>query len=160
MTRVYLSLGRNIGDREAYLSAAVEALRQLEQTRVTAVSSLYETAAWGKTDQDDFLNICCELNTSLSPQVFLQACQTIERDLDRVRHEHWGPRTIDIDILIYGNEKQKTEELTLPHPYMTERAFVLVPLAEIAPNLLLDGKDLVFYLGKLEAQEVRKVPWK
>lgn len=152
MTRVYLSLGSNIGDREAYLSAAVEALRQLERTRVTAVSSLYETAAWGKTDQDDFLNICCELDTSLSPQVFLQACQTIERDLDRVRHEHWGPRTIDIDILIYGNEKQKTEELTLPHPYMTERSFVLVPLAEIAPNLLLDGKDLVFYLGKLEGQ--------
>ena len=157
MTKVYLSLGSNIGDKKAYLDAALDRLNQLPQTSVTLVSSFYETAAWGKTDQDDFLNICCELETSLSAQQLLSDCQQIEKDLDRVRHEHWGPRTIDIDILLYGIERIETDNLKVPHPYMTERAFVLVPLHEIAPSLKLCGESITSYLKTLNLEEVRKL---
>ncbi len=157
MTSVYLSLGSNIGDKKAYLLSAIERLEQLDKTIVKSVSSFYETAAWGKTDQDDFLNICCELETDLAPQELLLACQKIEKDLKRVRHEHWGPRTIDIDILLYGDETIATENLNVPHPYMTERAFVLVPLEEIAPKLQINGKSISSYLAPLNVQEVRKL---
>lgn len=157
MTKVYLSLGSNIGDKKAYLLAALERLEQLAQTSVTSVSSFYETAAWGKKDQDDFLNSCCELETDLTPQELLLACQNIEKELKRVRHEHWGPRTIDIDILLYGNETIATENLSVPHPYMTERAFVLVPLEEIDPQLQLNGQSISSYLAHLNVQEVRKL---
>lgn len=157
MISVYLSLGSNIGDKKAYLEAALDRLNQLPQTTVAAVSSFYETAAWGKTDQDDFLNICCQLETELDAQQLLTECQKIEKDLQRVRHEHWGPRTIDIDILLYGNETIATENLSVPHPYMTERAFVLVPLEEIAPQLQLNGQSISSYLAHLNVQEVRKL---
>ena len=157
MIRVYLSVGSNIGDKKAYLEAALDRLNQLPQTTVAAVSSFYETAAWGKTDQDDFLNICCQLETKLDAQQLLTECQKIEKDLQRVRHEHWGPRTIDIDILLYGNETIATENLSVPHPYMTERAFVLVPLEEIAPQLQLNGQSISSYLAHLNVQEVRKL---
>ena len=156
MISVYLSLGSNIGDKKVYLEAALDRLNQLPQTTVAAVSSFYETAAWGKTDQDDFLNICCQLETELDAQQLLTECQKIEKDLQRVRHEHWGPRTIDIDILLYGNETIATENLSVPHPYMTERAFVLVPLEEIAPQLQLNGQSISSYLAHLNVQEVRK----
>lgn len=157
MISVYLSLGSNIGDKKAYLEAALERLNQLPQTSLAAVSSFYETAAWGKTDQDDFLNICCQLKTELAAQQLLIECQEIEKDLHRVRHEHWGPRTIDIDILLYGSEYIATETLKVPHPYMTERAFVLVPLFEIAPSLEICGHSITSYLKTLNLEEVRKL---
>ncbi|WP_204983801.1 2-amino-4-hydroxy-6-hydroxymethyldihydropteridine diphosphokinase [Streptococcus equinus] len=157
MISVYLSLGSNIGDKKAYLEAALERLNQLPQTSLAAVSSFYETAAWGKTDQDDFLNICCQLETELAAQQLLIECQQIEKDLHRVRHEHWGPRTIDIDILLYGSEHIATENLKVPHPYMTERAFVLVPLFEIAPSLEICGYSITSYLKTLNLEEVRKL---
>lgn len=157
MISVYLSLGSNIGDKKAYLEAALDRLNQLPQTTVAAVSSFYETAAWGKTDQDDFLNICCQLETELDAQQLLTECQKIEKDLQRVRHEHWGPRTIDIDILLYGSEHIATETLNVPHPYMTERAFVLVPLFEIAPSLEIYGISITSYLKTLNLEEVRKL---
>ncbi|WP_205398926.1 2-amino-4-hydroxy-6-hydroxymethyldihydropteridine diphosphokinase [Streptococcus ruminicola] len=157
MISVYLSLGSNIGDKKAYLEAALERLNQLPQTSLAAVSSFYETAAWGKTDQDDFLNICCQLKTELAAQQLLIECQQIEKDLHRVRHEHWGPRTIDIDILLYGSEHIATESLKVPHPYMTERAFVLVPLFEIAPSLEICGHSITSYLKTLNLEEVRKL---
>lgn len=157
MISVYLSLGSNIGDKKAYLEAALERLNQLPQTSLAAVSSFYETAAWGKTDQDDFLNICCQLETELDAQLLLTECQEIEKDLHRVRHEHWGPRTIDIDILLYGSEHIATESLKVPHPYMTERAFVLVPLFEIAPSLEICGHSITSYLKTLNLEEVRKL---
>lgn len=157
MISVYLSLGSNIGDKKSYLEAALERLNQLPQTSLAAVSSFYETAAWGKTDQDDFLNICCQLKTELAAQQLLIECQQIEKDLHRVRHEHWGPRTIDIDILLYGSEHIATESLKVPHPYMTERAFVLVPLFEIAPSLEICGHSITSYLKTLNLEEVRKL---
>ena len=157
MISVYLSLGSNIGDKKAYLEAALERLNQLPQTSLAAVSSFYETAAWGKTDQDNFLNICCQLKTELAAQQLLIECQQIEKNLNRVRYEHWGPRTIDIDILLYGSEHIATESLKVPHPYMTERAFVLVPLFEIAPSLEICGHSITSYLKTLNLEEVRKL---
>ena len=157
MISVYLSLGSNIGDKKAYLEAALERLNQLPQTSLAAVSSFYETAAWGKTDQDNFLNICCQLKTELAAQPLLIECQQIEKNLHRVRYEHWGPRTIDIDILLYGSEHIATESLKVPHPYMTERAFVLVPLFEIAPSLEICGHSITSYLKTLNLEEVRKL---
>ncbi len=156
MTVVYLSLGSNIGNREAYLRKAISALKTLPQTQVTQVSSFYETAAWGKTDQDDFLNLACQLETELDAQALLSHCQKIEIDLNRVRHEHWGPRTIDIDILLYGQEVIATENLKVPHPYMTERGFVLVPLQEISPQLTLpNGRAVIDYLNQLDVADVK-----
>lgn len=134
MTLVYLSLGSNIGDRKKYLSDAISQLEALDQTELLAVSSFYQTKAWGNTNQDDFFNCVVALRTSLDPYILLDLCQQIEINLERVRYEHWGPRTIDIDILFYGQLEIRTENLCIPHPYVYERAFVLVPLLEIAKH--------------------------
>lgn len=158
MTKVYLSLGSNMGDRQGYLQRAVEALKQLTDTEVEAVSSYYETAAWGLTDQADFLNLALALETQLPAESLLSACQAIEKDLDRVRHEHWGPRTVDIDILLYGQEIWETEHLIVPHPFMTQRAFVLVPLLEISKDLVepQTGQTYENYLSQLDTNDVHK----
>ena len=156
MTRVYLSLGSNMGDRQGYLQKAVKALNDLPETEV---SSCYETAAWGLTDQADFLNLALALETKLPVETLLRSCQQIEKDLDRVRHEHWGPRTVDIDILLYGQEIWETEHLKVPHPYMSQRAFVLVPLVEIADDLVdpKTGQAYKNYLSQLNTSDVRKL---
>jgi len=135
-----LGLGGNIGDPRA---AMAEALRQLDlrdDCRVIAVSKLYSTPPWGKTDQADFFNCCALVETSLPPEDLLDACLSIERGMKRVRAERWGPRTIDIDILIYGVLEQVTERLELPHPRMIERGFVMMPLADIAPDIEVKGR--------------------
>ena len=159
MTKVYLSLGSNMGNRQDYLKKAVESLDRLLETEVKAVSSYYETAAWGLTDQADFLNLALALDTQLPAESLLSACQAIEKDLDRVRHEHWGPRTVDIDILLYGQEIWGTEHLKVPHPLMTQRAFVLVPLLEIAENLVepQTGQAYKKYLSQIDTSDVRKL---
>lgn len=159
MTKVYLSLGSNMGNRQDYLQRAVEAIKKLTDTEVEAVSSYYETVAWGLTDQADFLNLAIALETQLSVESLLSACQAIEKDLDRVRHEHWGPRTVDIDILLYGQETWGTEHLKVPHPFMTQRAFVLVPLLEIAEDLVepQTGQPYEKYLSQLDTSDVRKL---
>ncbi|MGT2932613.1 2-amino-4-hydroxy-6-hydroxymethyldihydropteridine diphosphokinase [Streptococcus catagoni] len=158
MTKVYISLGSNQGDREAYLQGAIRALQDLERTKVQSLSSIYETAAWGKEDQDQFLNMVIGLDTELSAQDLLLSCQAIEEALGRVRHEKWGPRTIDIDILLYGNQQFCTDTLKVPHPYMTQRAFVLVPLLEIAPDIRIVGesKTAKEYLAELDQTTVKK----
>ena len=159
MTKVYLSLGSNMGNRQDYLKKAVESLDRLLETEVKAVSSYYETAAWGLTDQADFLNLALALDTQLPAESLLSACQAIEKDLDRVRHEHWGPRTVDIDILLYGQEIWETEHLKVPHPYMSQTAFVLVPLVEIADDLVdpKTGQAYKNYLSQLNTSDVRKL---
>lgn len=131
MNHVYLSIGTNIGEREQNLQDAVRLLMQHKEVKVTRISSIYETAAVGFTDQADFLNIAVALETSLSSADMLSVCQEIENDLGRVREFRWGPRIIDLDILLYNNENIETENLLVPHPRMYERAFVLVPLQEI-----------------------------
>ena len=130
MTEAYLSLGSNMGDRLKNLTSAVGFLNDPEDgIIVKAVSPVFETDPVGYTEQDAFLNICVKIETVLSPQKLLSACQAIEKKLHRERLIHWGPRTIDLDILLYGDLKMDTKTLTIPHPRMDERGFVQVPLA-------------------------------
>ncbi len=133
MKDVYLSIGTNIGERYENLQQAVALLREKENIEVVRVSSVYETAAVGYTDQADFLNIAVHLKTDASSTEMLKICQSIEQELGRVREFRWGPRIIDLDILLYNQENIETENLLVPHPRMYERAFVLVPLVEISP---------------------------
>ena len=138
----YLSLGSNLGSREETLRKAVRQLAAADGVNTLAVSSLYETEPWGKKDQPSFLNIAVSLQTTLTPEELLALAQAVETELGRVRHERWGPRTIDVDILLIEGVERKTPTLTLPHPFMTERAFVLMPLAEIAPDLVVMGRTV------------------
>lgn len=134
MNEVYLSIGTNIGEREKNLQQAVQALMEQSAVQVKRISSIYETAAVGYTEQADFLNIAVAVETTLIAQEMLEVCQSIENELGRVREMRWGPRIIDLDILLYNQETIETESLIIPHPRMYERAFVLVPLKEIAPS--------------------------
>jgi 2-amino-4-hydroxy-6-hydroxymethyldihydropteridine diphosphokinase len=129
----YLSIGSNIGDRLHHLTEAVRALRLHDSIIVTSVSSIYETAPVGFTDQADFLNMVVCVETGLAAKGLLEVCQNIEHGLGRIRDIRWGPRTADLDILLYNNDTIETESLIVPHPRMFERAFVLIPLLEIAP---------------------------
>jgi 2-amino-4-hydroxy-6-hydroxymethyldihydropteridine diphosphokinase len=131
----YLGLGSNLGDKAANLRAAVRYLRDGKCCCVARVSSLYVTKAVGLADQPDFLNAVVELRTSLNPDELLAKCREVERKIGRVRTIRWGPRVIDLDILIYENACVNTQDLVIPHRRLRERAFVLAPLAEIAPNL-------------------------
>ncbi len=132
----YLSLGSNMGDRLGHLKAATHALAQSENIEVIKVSSVYETDPWGYEDQRPFYNAVIRIRTTLSPMELLRLCQTIEHQQHRVRQVRWGPRTLDIDILMYGDRAVNSLELTIPHPRMEERDFVLVPLAEITSGRL------------------------
>lgn len=152
MTTAYLSMGSNLGDRAGYLARAV-GLLQAPHTQVVQVSGLYETAPQGKTDQPDFYNIAVKVETTLGPLALLAHTQGVERQLGRERKERWGPRTIDIDILLYGDQAVDLPELTVPHPRMWERAFVLIPLLAIAPG----RSDCQQALQALPDQGVRTV---
>ena len=137
MNVAYLSLGSNLDGRLGYLSEAVELLDKDEQVSVLAVSSVYETDPVGFTDQGKFLNIALKLETSYTAFGLLKKCQDIETELGRKRIIRWGPRTIDLDILLYNQENIEAENLIIPHPRMQERAFVIIPLLEIEPNIQL-----------------------
>ncbi|UBH08535.1 2-amino-4-hydroxy-6-hydroxymethyldihydropteridine diphosphokinase [Macrococcus armenti] len=132
--RVYISFGSNIGDREQQINEALNKLQQVRDTELVTVSSLYETAPVGGVIQDDFLNGAAIVETSLTPIDFLNEIQRIELELGRERKVHWGPRTIDLDVLLMDDYIIEHERLNVPHPYMHERSFVLIPLAEIAPE--------------------------
>ncbi len=132
----YIALGSNLGDRKAQLDLAIELLREAEGIQVTAVSTFKDTAPVGYIDQPDFLNAVVELQTILSPYELLNLCNSIEQTLKRKRLVHWGPRTIDLDLLLYGDLVLTTDKLIIPHPRMLERKFVMQPLFEIAPNAL------------------------
>ncbi len=139
---IYLSLGANLGNRGETLREALRQIACLPQTALKAVAPFYETAPWGNLEQPAFINTAAMVETELSPLNFLHKTQQIELDLGRVRHEHWGARTIDIDLLWAEDFASDTEELKLPHPYVTERAFVLLPLRDIAPDLLVQGRTV------------------
>lgn len=147
--RVYLGLGSNLGDRAAYLRQAVDALGRLPGTRVLRLSSLYETRPWGLAEQPHYYNLVVELETSLAADELLRQALAIEAALGRVRTVRFGPRTIDIDVLLYGDQTFDTPELTVPHPRMLQRAFVLVPLAELAPDLVVAGHTVQEHLQAL-----------
>lgn len=131
-----MGLGANLGDRRATLEAALAALARLPGTEVVAVSDLRETAPWGFEAQPPFLNAVAELRTGLAPPDLLAALREIERGLGRTPTFQWGPREIDLDLLLYGSRRLETPTLTLPHPRLLERPFVCEPLAEIAPEVL------------------------
>lgn len=156
MTRAYLGLGSNIGDKAAHLAAAVERLAALPGLRVVARSADYRTPPWGETDQDWFLNGALAIETDLDPHALLDACLGVERDLGRIRERRWGPRVIDIDVLHYAGAAVSDERLVLPHRYVRERAFVLVPLAEIAPALVIGGETVSVALAKLDRSGIER----
>ena len=147
MNLSYLSLGSNMGNRFEMLRQAVSQLANHAAIRITRISSLYETDPVGYTDQEPFLNMVVELETELEALPLLDVCQEIEQNLQRKRLVRWGPRTIDLDILLYNQDSFKTERLTVPHPRMRERAFVMVPLLEVNPELEV--------VGSIEAEGVR-----
>lgn len=131
-TRAYLSMGSNVGDRAANLTRALDLLGRRPEIKVEQVSRLYETEPVGGVVQDDFYNLAVRLTTRLSPHELLAWLHVIERSGHRRRLVHWGPRTIDLDLLLYGHRRQQTASLTLPHPEMGHRRFVLVPLLTVA----------------------------
>lgn len=139
MNLSYLSLGSNMGDRFEMLRQAVAQLVEHPAVTVTRISSLYETDPVGYTDQEPFLNMVVQLETELTALALLDVCQKIEQNLNRKRLVRWGPRTIDLDILLYNQDRIETARLTVPHPRMNERAFVLIPLLEIDPGLEVAG---------------------
>ena len=144
--RAYIGLGSNLGDREATLREALRRLGALEGIEVAAVSTFRETDPVGKLDQPRFLNAAAALDTSLPPRELLACLLEVERGLgrDRAAEERWGPRTIDLDLLLYGDETIDVPGLEVPHPRLAERAFVLEPLLELDPSLRLpDGRALV-----------------
>lgn len=131
MREAYAALGANLGDREASLREAIRRLDETPGIEVRRVSNVYETDPVGYTEQPAFLNMAVALGTDLEPIRLLRAMLDIEREMGRVRHIRWGPRAIDLDLLLYEDEKMETEVLALPHPRMEERAFVLVPLKDV-----------------------------
>src|SRR5690554_3167182 len=146
MARVYLSLGSNLGDKVNYLKQAVEHLQKHEKIIITKTSSLYETSPVDYENQDNFINQVIEIETTLSPYELLAYCQEIENNLGRKRIIRFGPRTIDLDILLYNDLQLNEEDLIIPHPRMTNRAFVLIPLFEINKNIFINDvaiSDLV-----------------
>ena len=156
--RVYLSLGGNLGDPARSMGKALRILDANPSTNVVAVSSLYRTPPWGKTDQPDFLNAAAELHTDLAPRELLELCLAAERKLKRVRNERWGPRLVDLDILAFGERTLHEPGLEIPHPRMLERAFVLVPLAEIAPDFSVHGERLADRLAIIDTSGIEKQP--
>lgn len=153
----YLALGGNVGDVEAGINAALKRLRRPPIIEIEARSSIYRTEpVGGPAGQPDYLNAVVRVRSQLEPDQLLGICLGIERDLGRVRRERWGPRPIDIDLLLYGTRQVSSEGLTVPHPRMRERLFVLVPLSEIAPaDLALppDGKPLKLALKEALADQ-------
>lgn len=136
---IVLGLGSNQGERRTILRQAVKLLEAGDKVHVRCISGLYETDPVGNLDQPQFLNAVAVVETELSPGELLQHCLAVEQQLGRVRGERWGPRTIDVDLLLYGGVQMAAADLEIPHPRLAERKFVLAPLAEIAPEALLPG---------------------
>lgn len=152
MNNVYLSLGTNIGERENNLRLAVKMLHDTKNVEVLSISSIYETAPVGYVDQPAFLNIAVHIQTPLSALEMLDISQEIENELGRVREIRWGPRIIDLDILLFNNDNIEVENLIVPHPRMFERAFVLVPLLEIAKESL--NEQLLLAKSTLDSMDL------
>ena len=157
--QAYIAIGSNLGDRRAYLEAGFSEVAALPSTRITAVSRAYETPPLGPVAQPDFLNAVFAIETSLAPEPLLAALLAAEKKYQRQRRIHWGPRTLDLDLLLYGECVVESAALTLPHPHMHERSFVLVPLCEIAPRLshLVTGRPFTEYLAELNGREAKDV---
>jgi 2-amino-4-hydroxy-6-hydroxymethyldihydropteridine diphosphokinase len=160
MAEALLALGGNVGDVRDTLDRAITTLCEGEAVQLLARSSDYRTPPWGVAEQPPFVNLCIAVETSLEPSALLARAHSVERAFGR-RREHerrWGPRPLDIDLIAYADLTMQTPELTLPHPHWGERAFVLVPLAEIAPDRLIAGRRVRDALARLDASGIEKLP--
>jgi 2-amino-4-hydroxy-6-hydroxymethyldihydropteridine diphosphokinase len=154
--RIGLGLGANLGDPAANLRQAVEMLRRAG-LEFDALSSLYRTKPWGVTEQPDFINACALARSSLAPLALLDLLQATEKNLGRRRTRRWGPRAIDLDLLFYDDLHWRDARLILPHPGLLERGFVLLPLVEIAPDLVIDGARIAEAAEKADVSGVVRV---
>lgn len=158
--RAYLALGGNVGDSRALLDRAASMLGDTPGVALVARSSDYRTPPWGVTDQAPFINLCVAVDTTLPPIDLLARVQEVERALgrDRTKEQRWGPRTVDIDIIAYGDLTLDEPGLVLPHPRLFERAFVLMPLAEIAGGHRIAGRDLQEALRGVDTAGIERLP--
>ncbi len=156
---VYLGLGSNLGESTATLQQAFDAINSIEDTRLLRTSSLYSSTPMGPRDQPDYVNAVCLIETTLKPHSLLKQLQAIELAHGRERKgERWGPRTLDLDILLYGAESVATTDLIIPHSGMSEREFVMVPLFEIAPNMVMpDGKPIAQWVASCNLDGLRRL---
>ncbi len=153
MARATLGLGSNVGDARANVQRAVDALDR-GGARVVARSRDYRTRPWGPVEQDWFVNACVLVETELAPRALLELCRSVEASLGRRRAVRWGPRTIDVDLLSYEELEIREPDLVVPHPHLLERAFVLVPLLEVAPDLTVGGRRIADALSELAVDGV------
>jgi 2-amino-4-hydroxy-6-hydroxymethyldihydropteridine diphosphokinase len=160
MAEVLVALGGNVGDVRATLEHAIAAFCDGEQVRLLARSSDYRTPPWGIEDQPAFVNLCIAVETALTPHLLLARAQAVERTLGRQRanERRWGPRPVDIDLIAYDDVTVNEPDLRLPHPHLFERAFVLVPLAEIAPERMIAGVRVRDALTQVDATGVERLP--
>ncbi len=160
--QVLIGLGGNLGDPLNAMRAALAAFDAHVTCHVLRTSSVWRTPPWGLTNQPDFLNACATISTSLAPRAFLELCLAIEHDIKRVRDIRWGPRSIDLDILFFGDEMIDEPGLVIPHPRIGDRAFVLVPLAEIAGDTIYNGTpiyELAVLSDRMNMSVVEKAGW-
>ncbi len=158
---ILVGLGSNLGDRETQLQQALQRLEEKHDLCVAAVSNIYETKPVGDMEQPDFLNMVALLETELTPLALLQQCLAVETDMGRVRTRRWGPRVIDIDLLVYHENEMNTPHLILPHPEIVNRGFVLIPLNDVAPALLLARKSVATMAAAYLASDPESVRlWK
>jgi 2-amino-4-hydroxy-6-hydroxymethyldihydropteridine diphosphokinase len=147
MENAYIGLGSNLGDPQAQVEAGVRALENLPQSQLLKRSRLYRSAPWGRTDQPDFVNAAVLIETARSPNALMRELLAIERLAGRERgNQRWGPRVLDLDILLFGDRAIDEPHLRVPHPHLHERAFALLPLAEIAPALIIPGHGTIEHL--------------
>ena len=160
MGRALIALGGNVGDVRATFDKAIANIRGMAQGILLARSSDYATPPWGNVEQDRFVNACIEVETALDPHALLFTLHRIEKRFgrDRAHEQRWGPRTLDLDLIAYDEMSIDTPDLTLPHPRLFERAFVLVPLAEIAPDRVIAGRTVREALGNLSTDGIERLP--
>jgi 2-amino-4-hydroxy-6-hydroxymethyldihydropteridine diphosphokinase len=160
MASALIALGGNVGDVRATFKKAIAHICGMTQAALLARSSDYATPPWGDEQQARFINACVEIETDLDPHALLFALQRIEQRFgrDRQKERRWGPRTLDLDLIAYDDVSLQTPELTLPHPRLFERAFVLVPLAEIVPDRLIAGRGIRAALAELSAEGIERLP--
>lgn len=156
----YIGIGGNVGEVIANMNKAINALHSNKNITVSAISKIYKTPPWGIENQDWFYNACFAVETTLTASELLDECLGAEKALKRVRDVRWGPRTIDLDVLLFGSASIKTDRLEIPHPRMFERAFVLQPLADIARDTMLKGRLIGDWLGDVDCSGIELTDYK
>jgi 2-amino-4-hydroxy-6-hydroxymethyldihydropteridine diphosphokinase len=160
MADVLIALGGNVGDVRATFQKAIANICGMAQAAVLARSSDYATPPWGEPDQPRFINACIQIETALDPHALMFTLHRIEKKFgrDRARETRWGPRTLDLDLIAYDDVSIDKPELTLPHPRLFERAFVLTPLAEIVPDRIIAGRNIAVALAQLSTEGIERLP--